>query len=265
MVGSDDSIKIREYGTATVLLAGNHARAMELATACKPSIREFADRTIEHNDLDLAVDQFMQQLRKAASAKKAFLIGNLVENSIGVKHSEFVKLPTDQYLDVWQDIRRMNLGADLIIATVKHEPVIIRLDRFGEPHWETNYSAIGNGADIARAMLCLQQWMPSDRHQERATLRFTVPIQECAFRLMEAHFAANKANPSSVGSRLILRVLGQGHRANICPENMDTLNGLLKLKHRVPELPPAEKNKFLFGFQACSTGVIEESEEPEIL
>lgn len=203
------------------MLAGSHAKAIELATACKGVIREFTDIEIQHGDLDLAVDKFMHNLKKVAAEKKAALIKTYVQNSIGVDHSEFVKLPTDQYLDVWHSIRNITLGADILISSVKHEPVIVRLDRWGEPHWENNYGVIGNGAEIARAMLCLQLWTASVQHGASSFTRAMVPIEECVFRLAEAHFAAHKTNPSSVGESIILRVLGSNYRANVNPSFLE--------------------------------------------
>src|SRR5262249_12656745 len=37
-------------------------------------------------------------------------------------------------------------------------PIIVRVDRFGETHWETNYSVVGIGADIALAFLSQNEW-----------------------------------------------------------------------------------------------------------
>jgi hypothetical protein len=265
MTGADDTQKTREFRKATVMLAGVHAKAVELATACKIAIREFTETETSYEDLDLTVDRFLRNLEAVALAKKIALIQSLVESTVGIPHSEFVKLPTDQHPDVWHAIKRLDLGADLLIVSVLHEAIIVSLDRWGTARWEHNYRPIGNGAEIARAMLCLQLWTPASLHDSSTYLLTKVPLEECIFRLYEAHFAAHKANPSSVGSAVSFQVLGAHYRASIQPMFLTGLEGLIGAKHRVPPIKRAtSKNEILHNFQSFSTGSLEAVEPDEL-
>ncbi len=229
--------KHRQYGRASVLLSGRHSKALELATACKPSLEKFVAFQFEAVDIDIAVDGFMRDLRFAASTRRSETIKEFLKNSTGIDHSEFIKLPTSEHLDVWHSISTLNLGADLLFAYVWHEPIIIRLDRWGETHWEQHYGIIGDGAEVAREMLCLQPWLPAVSHEHMENQRVNierVPLNECVFRIHEAHYAAHKANPSSVGSLLSMDVLGQEFRAPIDAPFLNGVVEMIKHKHQVP-------------------------------
>jgi hypothetical protein len=104
----------------------------------------------------------------------------------------------------------------LVISAVVHEPLLIHIDRFGKAHWQDQHVAIGSGADVARAMLCLQPWSPISHHQNNDSRGFgRLPIEECIFRIKEAHFAAHKANPSLVGDAVTMQVVMQKYRATL--------------------------------------------------
>jgi hypothetical protein len=256
MIGSEDTGKIRDIRGATVLLSGKHGKAVELSAACKNVIRDFTQTQIDQDDLDIAITNFMGKLRRVAAERRTDLIHRFVLNSTGLTHAEFVKLPTDQYLEVWHGIRQLNLEADLLITLVSHEAIIIRLDRWGECHWESNYGVIGNGAEIARAMLCLQPWSPANLHNMGGEVRASLPpIEECLFRLHEAHFAANKANPSSVGEVISFGILRGKYRAAVSPEFLLHLTKQLYLKHCVPRIAQIrDANKLLHRCQSFTTG-----------
>jgi hypothetical protein len=267
MTGSDDTRKILEFREATVLLSGKHSKAVELATACKTVIREFTETQTTYEDLDIAVDCFMKKLRQVAATRKTEMIHNFVENNIGLPHSEFVKLPRDQHFDVWTAILKMNLGADILITYVSHEPIFIRLDRFGQTHWEHNYGVIGDGADIARAMLCLQTWTPAIQHGASDSYgRGTIPVEECLFRISEAHFAAHKANPSSVGEVTSFHVSTPHYRGSVKGDFLSYIHTLLRAKHRVPQIQPCRDKDQLFSkYRSFATGEIVSSEPIELV
>jgi hypothetical protein len=265
-VGADDAYKLRQVHSATVMMSGSRGKALELFSACKPAIIEFVGRQATEHDLDLDVDRFMADLRRIAAGRKREIIENFVENSIGLKHSEFVKLPTEQYADYWHSIRRLNLGADLLIANVKREAIIVRLDRWGETHWEQNYSAVGEGADIARAMLCLHPWKPAKYHRAKThPAAVPVPLEECVLRLYEAHVVAHMANPSSVGRAVGYEILTARHRCTTTAKAMEGIERFINNKHKIPQSPEDYvKNAFLQTFQSFDTAVISEEEPDEL-
>jgi hypothetical protein len=257
MTGSDDRYKLRELRKATVMLAGSHSKATELVALCKQAIRDFSESAIDHMDVDVAVTEFMGKLRQLAAKRKMDLVKTFVENSTGVPHAEFVRIPTDQHPEIWREIRHLNLEADILIACVVHEPIIVRLDRFGYAHWEHDYGTIGNGSEIARAMLCLQSWEPARHHLGIAHFRAQVPLEECLYRISEAHHAAHKANPSSVGSLSTTQVLTEKYRSSPTQDFTRCLDAAFRNKHRVPQIEHWEKDKLLFNFQSLATGALE--------
>ena len=265
MTGSDDAFKTMQFRGATVMLSGSNTRAKELAAVCYPSIRAFVESQVTHYDLDLAIDELLQNLRRATTQRIAELIRLFVESSTGIPHSEFIRLPTDQYASIWHGVSLVNLAAEVLIATVKHEPIIIRVDRRGAPHWENNYSAIGDGSEIARAMLCMHMWTPASQHHPTSQIaRAVIPLEECVFRLGGAHAAAHTANPSSVGGMVAYQILTAHYRSSIKWEFVEESQRIFAVQHQVPQFKRKEpKNSLLQTFQSLSTG--EAQDEPDEL
>jgi hypothetical protein len=263
MIGSEDTFKMIHLGKATVMPAGSHTAAVELATACKPTIKEFTEMKIDPDDLDIAVDGLLQRLRQVASLKKIELVKRFVENQVGVSHQDFLKLPTEQYSDVWHSIRSLNLGADILIAYAPHNPVIVKLDRWGHASWIDNYGVIGSGAETARAMLSLQPWnrasLLKERYDHPEKMFYTpfeeVPLEEGLFRLTEAHFAAHKFNPSAVGAAVSYVVLSDRFRGLPNPEYIGEMRKIVNKKHRVPDIPLARKPNELMVTLGSNTSV----------
>jgi hypothetical protein len=234
LIGAEDVYKMAPVGKATAMLAGVHPRAMELVMACKRAIQKFTNYRGERIDFDLAIDDFMKELRGCAGGKKAEIIQHFVKMSVGKDYEDFCKLPNDNYLDEWNSLRRLTLDADILIAHVGHDPVIIRLDRWGRTHFENNYGAIGNGSDIARAFLCLQLWDAAEHREMLAHAMRRVPLRECLYRIYEAKQAAHSANPSSIGACTAFQVLTRNGRHSVAPMFAHMLDVIFNNKHKVP-------------------------------
>jgi len=265
MIGTEGAYKLREFRRATVMLAGDH-RAAELAIACKTAIRDFTENAYEPNDVDIHINEFMSKIRLITDKRKMEMKQRVAVDLTGMNHSEFVKLPREQFPDVWNAIQRTNLGADILICCVLSEPIIIRVDQWGEPHWEHNYSVIGSGASVARALLCLQMWTPRAVHHASVQYKYELPpLEECAFRIAEAHFASHMASPSNVGENTTYQVLTAKHRASINAPVISRLAQAILVKHQVPEIETQRaKNSVLHCFQELSTGTITEQEPDEV-
>jgi len=265
MVGSEDVYKMQEVGGATMLLAGNRPLARALASVCKPSVLEFVQSSPEHENLDLAIDELRLKIEKATAERKAEMIRQYVRSTHGMAYEEFIRLSTTEYADVWQQVRSLHFQAELLICCVIHEPIIIRVDHFGKTHWIDKYAAIGSGADIARAMLCLQLWVPARLHRIGSHELARVPLEECIFRLMEAHHVAHKANPSLVGGYTAAQILFPHHRCTTQPHFIGATDLLILKKYEVPQIEPVRgKGELLRIFQSFSTGSIQD-EEPDVL
>ncbi len=235
MVGTEDIYKMFHYPGASVMLAGSHPKAIELLHACRPAVLTFVGGLGgSTDDFDLHVTSLLQDLRKCSAKRKKEIINHFVEMHLGISLAEFYKLPNDNFMDERVQLRHLNLGAEAIFCAAGSEPVIVRLDRFGEPHWESNYTAIGDGAEVARAFLCLQEWTDSKDHSEQSYYPMKVPLHECLYRIYEAKIAAHTANPSSVGSSTAFQVLTPDGRSEPTFEFLTELLSTFKEKHRVP-------------------------------
>src|SRR5262245_47376144 len=127
-----------ELGKVTAMIAGSPAKAKELLLACKSTLTNIHNEFDESDDFDLAIGPLLAKLRDAALLRKKEIIEHFIRMSIGIPLSEFLRLPSDNYIALWSDLKMLNLEADLLTCFVGHEAVIVRLDRWGEPRWETN-------------------------------------------------------------------------------------------------------------------------------
>jgi hypothetical protein len=203
LVGSEDVDKLREIGPVTAMLSGGETHADELLTLCEDAIRNFAV-SVPVGDSDLAITKFMFDLRTAAAKRKRTLVEHHLEMTIAMPYEDFVKRHKSEFSDpysrdIWNQIQHIDLGADLILCGFSDdESVIIRLDRYGITHWETNYSVVGVGDDIAYAFLCQRQWHKESEYDDEDESTedeiFHTPLQlpDALYRIVEAKWAAEK-------------------------------------------------------------------------
>jgi 20S proteasome alpha/beta subunit len=214
LVGSEDAEKIREIGSVTALLSGNETDADELLTLCESAVRIFA-ASVPIDESDLTITNFLSSLREAATARKKTLVDHHLGMMISMSFDEFVKRHRSEFTeshgsDIWNQIQQLDLGADTILCGFsRDEPVIVRLDRYGRTHWETNYSVVGVGSDIALAFLCQRNWETRDQE--------ILELPDCLYRIYEAKRASEKNR--HVGESTVFQVLMPGgKRADITDE-----------------------------------------------
>jgi hypothetical protein len=216
-----------------------------MVAVCADAVTKFSDRASSTDFSEHDIDLFLKDLRESARTKKAELVRHHVEMTIGIPFTEFKTLPSSNYLETWNEIRGLTLGADLLFScapSADAEPIIIRLDRWGMTHWESHYAAIGEGSEIARAFLCLQPWDSSGRHMSGGG-GAEPNLGQCLYRVYEAKRAAHTANPSSVGRATGLQVLWNGERLLASLECIEMLETAFELKHNVPGCGPDDDGK----------------------
>jgi 20S proteasome alpha/beta subunit len=231
LIGTDNSNKVRTVGDAIVLLAGIPTMADELIMNCVEAIEAFAKHS-DQTDSDISITAFFEKLRSIARKRKTAIIAHHVEMRTGITFADFRLLQRGNFLEVWHEVDELTLGADLLIGCFADEPMIIRFDRFGMPHWEENYSAIGEGAAIARAFLCLQPW--DDMGWFGGTGGGIPSLAHCLFRAYEAKTAAHHAMPHSVGKATVINVKTRTKRYRINEATLESLEEAFQMKHRVP-------------------------------
>lgn len=128
------------------------------------------------------------------------------------------------YSRVWDEIRSIGLGAEIILAGFHdNDSLIVRLDATGEVHWEDGYSVIGSGMDIALAFLCQNSYDED------------IPLHKCVFRVYEAKSAAQKNRTVGTITSFELLIQGKGR--------FDISNKFfkyLKTKRRMLKVPEIE-------------------------
>jgi len=187
LVGSEDVWKMRSIGPVTALLSGSETAADELLTLCEKPIRSFSV-TPPTDESDIAITTFLADLRNAAADRKRSLIEHHLRMNFGLTFTEFLEKHRNQLAefqgrDIWTQVNNIDLDADVLICGFSgDEATIVRLDRYGKTHWETNYSVIGAGADIALAFLCQRDWIGQTKDEPQ--------LMECLYRIYEAKRAA---------------------------------------------------------------------------
>jgi len=184
-IKSDDVDKIRIMGTGTGLISGSLTEAEELVAECDSAVLAF-QKNAKEDSFDLDMNDYLKALRRAGEKRKADRVANHVAMALGLDPIEFWKngknyLSTSQHDELYDEIRKIDLGASLIIGSVTaNDSVIIKVDRSGYVSWENNFSTIGSGSLIAQAFLCQYEW---DEEIELTT---------CLHRVYSAKQAAEK-------------------------------------------------------------------------
>ena len=188
-ITSDDAYKQRDVDegdfSCRVLIAGSPTRADHLLLACEPAIREFM-RKGDPNDTDIDEDKLLQNLKSATKLIRREYVNGWVAATLNMEFEDFCRIGRTQfheshYHDIWETIRRYDIGAELLITLFNAEgvPVIIRTDGIGEVHFESDYSVIGTGGDLARAVLCQVDYDPSK-----------ISVGDCIYEVLRSKYSA---------------------------------------------------------------------------
>jgi hypothetical protein len=232
-VTSDDADKQRDiddYGlSCRVLIAGSPTRADHLLMACDPAIREFM-RKNGQTETDVDTDKLLQGLRAATKLVRRDLVNNWVASTLNMEFDDFLQhgrkdLHESHYHDVWETIRRYDLGAELLITLfdATGDSVIIRTDGLGEVYWESDYSVIGSGGEIARAFLCQVDYDPDK-----------MSIADCIYEVLKAKYSAEISREVGRGTTVLVTARG-GTDLYLSKKGHDYYEDLL-IPYRTPEL-----------------------------
>lgn len=232
-VTSDDADKQRDIDETgagcRVLVAGSPTRADHLLLMCEPAIREFMRKT-NLADAELDTDKLLQNLKVATKLVRRDLVNNWVATTVNMEFEDFCRIGRTQfheshYHDIWETIRRYDIGAELLITLydANAEAVIIRTDGLGDVFWESDYSIIGSGGEIARAFLCQVDYDPAK-----------LSVGDCIYEVLRAKFAAE--NSREVGRGTSVVVTSKGKKDLIISEKgFDYYENLL-LPYKTPKL-----------------------------
>ncbi len=157
-------------------------------------------------DTDIDSDKLVQDLRVATKLTRREYVNNWVATTLNMEFEDFLKYGRTQfheshYHDIWETIKRYDIGAELLITLFDAEglPVIIRTDGLGEVHYESDYSIIGSGGEIARAFLCQVDYDPTK-----------LSVGQCIYEVLRAKFAAEHSR--EVGSDTTVVVTSKGKK-----------------------------------------------------
>ena len=207
-VTSDDADKQRnidDYGlSCRVLIAGSPTRADHLLMACEPAIREFM-RKNSPTDTDIDTDKLLQDLKIATKLVRRDLVNNWVESTLNMDFNDFRQhgrkdLHESHYHDIWETVRRYDIGAELLITLFDAEgdAVVIRTDGLGEVFWESDYAVIGSGGEIARAFLCQVDYDPG-----------RMSLKDCIYEVLKAKYSAEISREVGRGTTVLVTARGE--------------------------------------------------------
>ena len=195
-VSSDDSDKVRRINdTLVVLLAGGRTAADELFWAINDAVKRWTGTDTD----EIQITEFKHSLERAISDRKRGLIDRYTRLNLGLSFEEFLErgktvLTETHYLETWSELRRINLGAELIVATFgQGEPVIMRISADAHVYWEDHFSTIGSGGPIAEAFLVQRPY-----HD-------TMNVSQCVARVLEAKYASERNR--DVGPTTLLEII----------------------------------------------------------
>jgi hypothetical protein len=229
LVGSEDAWKIREIGKNIALVSGIETSADRLLAVCDKTIQEFGEAKAG-DDSDILIDRLLRDLEGHAVTRKKAIIDHWLGFDYGISHSEFLRthkegLDAEQGRDIWKRIHATDLDTDLLICGFQdEEPVIVKFDRFGKAHWETNYSVVGSGADIALSFLCQHDWDDSPT------------LIQCAYYLLEAKTAAERNRHVGEFTRLHF-MMSDGKRFQLKERVYDRLDRQVENRRKVKTSP----------------------------
>lgn len=182
------------------------------------------------DDSEIHTDKLLQELRVSTKLVRRELINHWVATTLNMEFEDFRKhgrneLLESHYHDIWETIRRYDIGAELLITLydASGEAVIIRTDGLGDVFWEVDYSIIGTGGEIARAFLCQVDYDPQK-----------MSVGDCIYEVLRAKFAAE--NSREVGSGTTIVVTSKGKRDQVTSKKGFEYYRELLLPYKTPIL-----------------------------
>jgi hypothetical protein len=232
-ITSDDADKSRHLDEGDsgcrILLAGSPTTADHLLMACDPLILEFM-REKNPDNTDIDTDRLVQKLRAAAKGVRGQLIRDWVFTTLNIEFDDFRvtgknQLLESHYHDVWETIKRYDMGAELLITLFDAAgvPVIMRVDGYGDVYWENEYSIIGAGGSVARAFLCQVDYDS-----------YRMSLSECIYEVIRAKFAAQRTREVGKGTSITVSVEGKKHYS-IADAGFDYFENMLA-PYKTPEI-----------------------------
>jgi hypothetical protein len=230
---SDDAYKQRDIDegnrSCRILIAGSPTRADHLLLACDPAIREFM-RKSDLKDTDIDTDRLIQDLKTATKLIRREYVNSWVAATLNMEFEDFCRVGRTQfheshYHDIWETIKQYDIGAELLITLFDAEgiSVIVRTDGLGEVHFESDYSMIGTGGDLARAVLCQVEYDPAK-----------MDVGDCIYEVLRAKFSAERSR--EVGSDTTILVTSKGKPDRwLSPKGHKYYNKLL-FPYKTPKL-----------------------------
>lgn len=221
-ISSENADKSRYFGEGenfAALVAGHPTDGDELLTECEPAIKRFSERTQHSDDFDIYLNDLFEDIRKAARVRiKQIQDHYIATNSPFKGHDDFlargkISLPDTQYRELWHDIGRLTLNAEVIIGGIHSgDAILVKIDSKGNPHWEDQYSVVGTGSAEALSFLAQNSYDETE-----------IKLEDCLMRMVESLDFASTAN-NTVGhmSRFEIHIEGE-------PEPLDFKDDFFKL------------------------------------
>jgi hypothetical protein len=233
-ISSENADKARYFEHAkrfAALIAGHPTAGDEFLTMCAPAIKQFSERPDDPDDLDIHLNELFEGIRVAARTRiKQIQDHHIATNSPFKGYEDFLargkaSLPETQYRELWHDIGHLTLNAEVIIGGIHSgEPVLVKVDNKGNPHWEDQYSIVGTGTAEALAFLAQNEYDETE-----------ISLEDCLLRMVEAlDFAATANNTVGHMTRFEVHIEDEPEEFDITDKFFETLKSKIRLSIVVP-------------------------------
>lgn len=187
-IKSNDTTKVGLFQGSDFfyMFADEPTAARELAAELSPVLSAYHMAALRKTaDFDLRSNALLQSIKALVGGRKRQIADEFLTRKYGFTRTDFyggsVTMSDLERAAIANEIAGLSLRCSMIIGCASDaEPILFTIAKDGDVFWSENYSCIGSGDFIARAMLCQVDW--DDR----------MSVVECAIRLMTAKQAAER-------------------------------------------------------------------------
>jgi hypothetical protein len=238
VIKSEDQHKVRIAGRAAILIADDPAAADEVISRLTSIFEAYDKLDKPEADFDLRITKLLADIRGCLVKINAERRDHLLRVKYNTTSEFFRKegkdnFPSDMYYNILSEIGKIGVGCDLIIAYNQDvEPIIIEISGADcGVHWVDDWTCIGSGSWIARAILV---------QDEQSDGPIYMDLMDCLAAIYSAKIASQK--DPHVGKFSSILVLTRNQQIELTDEGWNYLKG------KTPPIIPPKNLEFQKSF-----------------
>jgi hypothetical protein len=237
-ISSENADKSRYVENFSAYVANDPTKADELLAFFLGPVRRFSAQA-PGPDSDLYITEFFEGLRAAARLR----MGQIKDHHVTMRTpfadmDDFLarakdSLPSLQYGEVWNEVRALDLGCEVLLGGFHEEAIIVKVGANGEVHWIDQYDAIGSGSSDALAFLAQNDYDETEIESHDALMRLGEALE----------FSSRMNSTVSYTRRYELLVMDKGSH-DVTEKFHDLIRSRYRLARPV-KLDPKKLGEFL--------------------